>query len=286
MTLSNIKILNPAISARLGRVRYAVFDFDGTLSLLREGWEGVMIPLMLEMISPGQPASQALDQEVRAYVERSTGILTIRQMEWLAEAVQRYGLNPHLLSPAQYKKIYRERLLERIHSRIENLESGRALADDHMVQGSRAFISALSSSGVRLYLASGTDHVDVMHEARVLGIDSYFKGRIYGALDTANKDGAEDDSQSTSHDKEKLVRRILTENDLHGDELAVFGDGPVEIRVAAEAGALAVGVASDEVTRSGWNPAKIARLEKAGADVLIPDFSLASQLHAWIMAGV
>ncbi len=24
--------------------RYAVFDFDGTLSLIREGWQSIMIP--------------------------------------------------------------------------------------------------------------------------------------------------------------------------------------------------------------------------------------------------
>ena len=266
-----IKILNPAVTARLGRVRHAIFDFDGTLSLLREGWEGVMIPLMLEMISPSAPAAPELDQEVRAYVDHSTGILTIRQMEWLAEAVQRHGLNPRPLSPAQYKEIYRGRLLERIRSRLEDLEAGRAQPDDRMVPGARAFLEGLAGSGVALYLASGTDHADIVRESGVLGVAAFFEGRIYGALDA-----------SEAHDKERLVRRILAENNLRGEELVVFGDGPVEIRVAAAAGALAVGVASDEVTRAGWNPAKITRLQNAGADVLVADFAHAPALLDWL----
>jgi hypothetical protein len=28
--------------------RFAVFDFDGTLSLVREGWPEVMVPMMVE----------------------------------------------------------------------------------------------------------------------------------------------------------------------------------------------------------------------------------------------
>ena len=34
-------------------VRAVLFDFDGTVSTLRCGWEAVMKPLMLEMISGG-----------------------------------------------------------------------------------------------------------------------------------------------------------------------------------------------------------------------------------------
>jgi len=66
----------------------AVFDFDGTLSRLRAGWEEVMVPLMCELI-PGEEAEvQAL---VRDYIDQSTGIQTIHQMRWLVEEVARRG---------------------------------------------------------------------------------------------------------------------------------------------------------------------------------------------------
>lgn len=272
MTIHWLNILNPDVSARLGRVRHVVFDFDGTLSVLREGWETVMIPLMLEAIHPGGPPLAEIEREVTSYVDDSTGILTIRQMEWLADTVRRRGLNPHPLSAAQYKAIYRQRLLERIGERVAGLEAGRISADSCLLAGARSMLTALAAKGVTLYLASGTDHNDVVREARALGVDSFFDGRVYGALDT-----------SESHDKERLVERILSENQLHGSELAVFGDGPVEIRVGAARGALVIGVASDEKARRGWNPRKIERLSSAGADALVADFTQAQALTDWLV---
>jgi len=55
--------------------------------------------------------------------------------------------------------------------------------------------------------------------------------------------------------------------------LVTFGDGPVEIRETRKRGGLAVGVASDEVRRYGANLSKRPRLIRAGADLVIPDFS-------------
>jgi len=108
----------------------------------------------------------------------------------------------------------------------------------------------------------------------VLGLLSLFQGRVYGAVD-----GSEE------HSKERVIQRILDANDLHGDELLVVGDGPLEIREGAQRGALALGIASDELARSGWNPRKIERLMKAGADLLIADFAHAERLAALLMDG-
>ena len=85
-----LEVINP--DADLGSVRYALFDFDGTISVFRHGWEKIMIAVMLESICDGQPASPEIVDEVTQYVDRSTGILTILQMKWLAEVVQRYGI--------------------------------------------------------------------------------------------------------------------------------------------------------------------------------------------------
>lgn len=272
MTTPWLNILHPDVSARSGRVRHVLFDFDGTLSVLREGWETVMIPLMVESIHPGAPAPAEIEREVTAYVDESTGILTIRQMEWLADTVRRYGLNPNPLSAAQYKAIYRQRLLERIGERLAGLEAGRIAPDTCLLAGARSVLTALVEKGATLYLASGTDHSDVVREARSLGVDSFFDGRIYGALDA-----------SESHDKERLVERILSENQLHGSELAVLGDGPVEIRVGAMHSAISIGVASDEQARQGWNPRKVERLASAGADALVADFTQAQALADWLV---
>ncbi len=35
---------------RAARFRHVLFDFDGTLSLIREGWPEVMVPMMVEVL--------------------------------------------------------------------------------------------------------------------------------------------------------------------------------------------------------------------------------------------
>ncbi len=57
-----------------------------------------------------------------------------------------------------------------------------------------------------------------------------------------------------------------------------MGDGPVELRECRRVGGIAVGIASDEVRRHGLNPEKRVRLVRAGAHIIIPDFSQADQL--------
>jgi phosphoglycolate phosphatase-like HAD superfamily hydrolase len=260
-------VADPTVLSRLGRIRHALFDFDGTLSVLRQGWEEVMIPLMVEAICGLQPDSNAIEEEVRLYVDRSSGILTIRQMQWLSETVQRYGLAGPALTAAEYKALYLERLMVRVGERIRCLESGYSQPVEHLMAGSLEFLSALAQRGVRLYLASGTDHVDVVREASALGLLPYFSGGVYGALD-----------HNEDHAKERVIQRILEENQLTGDELLVIGDGPVEIREGAQRQSLTLGVASDEVSRCGWNPRKVQRLISAGAGLLVADFSRSVEL--------
>ena len=43
-----IEQLRPGVSAANARV--ALFDFDGTISLIRSGWMDVMIPMMVEIL--------------------------------------------------------------------------------------------------------------------------------------------------------------------------------------------------------------------------------------------
>jgi phosphoglycolate phosphatase-like HAD superfamily hydrolase len=257
-----LQILDPVVLPCLPQVRHVLFDFDGTISVLREGWESVMVPLMIEKICGETPPSSEIEAEVREYVDRSTGILTIEQMGWLVEAVKRHGLAGEPRAAAEYKSLYLKRLLLRVEKRVESLEQGLAGAEERMVFGAVEFIQALYLRGVKLYLASGTDHADVLREAHALGMHRFFNGNIYGALD-----------QNNAHNKSHVIQRIMDEHSLGGPELMVVGDGPVEIREAVARGAIALGVASDEILRQGWNSSKIARLKLAGAHLLIPDFT-------------
>ena len=89
-----------------------LFDFDGTISTLRYGWEKIMEPMMVGMIAGDTEPSQELMGEVRDYIDQSTGIQTIYQMQWLADAVERHGKNPGMpKDPWWYKNEYNKRLM-------------------------------------------------------------------------------------------------------------------------------------------------------------------------------
>jgi len=253
-----------------GRIRHALFDFDGTLSLIREGWQGVMIPQMVEWLleTPGHESEQELYAVVNDYVTRLTGKQTVYQMIQLAEEIRKRGGQPE--DPLVYKSRYLERLWERIKDRVAGLKEGRLLPDGLMVPGARALLDAFRERGIRCYLASGTDEPYVLDEAAALQVTPYFAG-IYGA---------QDDYRAFS--KKLLIERIIAENKLAGPEFVAFGDGYVEIEDSKRVGGIAVGVASNETTRSGIDDWKRGRLIQAGADLIIADFREHEQLVAYL----
>ncbi len=253
-----IEIIVPTIVR--GRIRHALFDFDGTLSLIREGWQGVMIPLMVELLldTPEHESEAELRQVVTDYVTRLTGKQTIYQMIQLAEEIGRRGGRP--ADPLAYKHLYLARLWERIAGRVADLKAGRVSPEAWLVPGAHAVLDALRARGVKCYLASGTDEAYVLDEAAALQVDGYFAG-IYGA---------QDDYKCFS--KKLLIERIIQEHQLSGPEFAAFGDGYVEIEDTVRVGGIAVGVASNEATRNGVDPWKRVRLIEAGAHLIVPDF--------------
>jgi phosphoglycolate phosphatase len=266
-----IEILTPDLPR--GRFRSVLFDFDGTLSLIREGWPQVMIPMMVEVLR--ETGTRETDAELAATVEdfvmRLNGRQTIYQMIQLAEEVRRRGGTP--LEPLAYKHRYHDLLMARIRGRLADLEGGAATPEEWTVPGSHALLDELRRRGMVLYLASGTDLKYVRKEAELLGLTPYFGEHIYGALD---------DYRNFS--KKMIIDKILRENGLRGDELLGFGDGFVEIEEVKGAGGVAVAVASDEATRRGVNAWKRDRLVRAGADIVIPEYRRAGRLLRYLFA--
>jgi bifunctional ADP-heptose synthase (sugar kinase/adenylyltransferase)/phosphoglycolate phosphatase-like HAD superfamily hydrolase len=257
---------------------HVIFDHDGTLSTLREGWEGVMAPMMLEAVlgpAYGHTGAAVVD-EVRAQVadliDRTTGIQTLIQMQGLVELVREWGFVPagQVLDEHGYKAIYNELLLDRVRVRIEKVRSGQLTREDFHLKNALPLLRALRDAGLVLHLASGTDEADVVAEANELGFGEFFGDRIYGSIGVVEHDA-----------KKVVIERILRENHLDGAQLLTFGDGPVEMRETRKRGGVAIGVCSDEVRRYGFNAAKRRRLIRGGAHLLIPDYSdLPSLLRA------
>jgi phosphoglycolate phosphatase-like HAD superfamily hydrolase len=266
-----LEILRPNLPC--GRFRSVLFDFDGTLSLIREGWPQVMIPMMVEVLrDAGARESDAeLGATVEEFVMRLNGRQTIYQMIRLADEVRRRGGQP--LDPLAYKHRYHDRLLERIRGRLAALESGEASAADWTVPASHALLESLRRRGLTLYLASGTDVAFVRREAQLLRLTAYFGEHVYGALD-----------EYQNFSKKMVIDQILQAHHLHGEELLGFGDGFVEIEEIKRVGGVAVAVASDEVRRRGVNAWKRERLVRAGADVVIPEYRQHERLLRFLFA--
>jgi phosphoglycolate phosphatase-like HAD superfamily hydrolase len=268
---SEIEILNPNLPR--GRFRSVLFDFDGTLSLIREGWPQVMIPMMVAVLQ--ETGTQETEAELTAAVEdfvmRLNGRQTIYQMIHLAKEVGRRGRQP--LEPLAYKHRYHDLLMQRIQGRLADLESGKACAANWTVPGSLELLDNLKRRGLTLYLASGTDLKYVRQEAKLLGVTPYFGEHIYGALD-----------EYQNFSKQMIIDRILRDNNLRGEELLGFGDGFVEIEEVKKVGGVAVAVASDEVKRQGVNDWKRHRLLQAGADIVIPDYRRQNNLMGYLLA--
>lgn len=155
------------------KVESALFDFDGTISTLRCGWEKVMAPMMVEYIMEcGKDDENDVKQLVDAWIDESTGIQTIFQMKWLAEQVAARGGN--VLDPWDYKAEYNRRLMLDIDQKKARLNSGEEQPENYLMAGSVEFLKALKANGVAIYVASGTDHPDVVTEAKALGVYGLF----------------------------------------------------------------------------------------------------------------
>ncbi len=245
-----------------GHVRHALFDWDGTVSYMRDGWQDFMVPLMIEVLEecPRHESREELRGLVIDFVDHLTGKQTIYQMIRLCEEVEKRGGTPR--DPMEYKDEYYRRLNEHVTTRYAKIASGERAADDFLVPGAHRFLEAARARGIHCYLASGTDEEFIKEEARLLGLDQLFDGGIFGAL-----------KNYQDFSKEKVIRRILADSGLRGPELLVVGDGYVEIQNGRDVDAVTLALSTVENNRFHMNEDKRGRLLRAGAHLMARDLS-------------
>ncbi len=261
-----LEILRP--NPAPGRLRFAVFDFDGTLSLLRRGWQKVMADLMVEALqaTPRAESEAQLRARTAEPVFGLAGRPTVIQMQWLVDEVRKRGGIPQ--SAEDYKHQYLVRLSERIRHRAD-LEAGRQPPERFRVPGALEFVAAFHARGVACTIASGTDETAVREEVALLGL---------APLIADLRGAREDDSDA----KRVVIDCLTAEHRLSTGELAAIGDGRAEIEYARAAGGLAIGVASTEDEQASIDARKRSLLIAAGADIIIPDFSQPAELLAYL----
>jgi phosphoglycolate phosphatase-like HAD superfamily hydrolase len=267
-----VDVINPNL--RRGGFRAAVFDFDGTLSLVREGWARIMAEMGRDLFRE-QGLSTGPDGELLAYLEeqmlRLSGKPSIYQMRNLAAIVAERGGTPP--DPDALLQEYLRRLHAVIDVRTRQLATGEALPDTWAVPGSREILENLRRRGVALYLASGTDLKHVRAEAELLKLTEFFGPHIYAPEDN-----------TPNFAKRDVFEMILRERRIDGAQLLSFGDGYSETVEAKRAGGAAIGVASAEAGAPGLNRMKRDMLRELGADVIVPDYRRQCELVTWLFA--
>lgn len=242
-----------------GAARAAVFDFDGTVALVRSGWMPAMMDTIMARVGPLAPDREAARAEAEEYVARLTGKDTIHQMTAFEEQVRRLGGNP---PPASQLKADFFATLAPIHAeRLAAVREGRRPAGSLLVPGAVEFLAALRARGMKVYLASGTKHEDIVAESELLGIAEYF----------------DDMHGSSPHRFSKLeLLQWIVASGVPPEEVITFGDGRVEIEASHAVGGISVGIATDEdgggADPGGVDIKKRAWLIEAGADYIAADY--------------
>ncbi len=264
-TRSTPRGLNSSIS-------HVIFDFDGTLSWLRHGWPQIMYDIFRRhWPERAGETEETIREALMSNILGLNGKPTIFQMTTFVERVgTRGGRCP---SASALLEEYQTALDHKITERTAAMRQRDRKADAFVVHGARSFLEKLEARGVALVILSGTIEHRVKEEAALLDLARYFDHHIYGSTP--------DPSQFS---KQRVIERLLREEQIQGEHLVSFGDGPVEIECTRAVGGLAIGVASDE-ERNGsgeidrW---KERELRTAGAQHVIADYREPDRILQWM----
>lgn len=210
-------------------LKVAIFDFDGTVSLIVEGWQKLLTEMFLEFLRPLPGGELITESYVRKIIDLNTGKRTISQAYSLADEISKLGGTP---SPAIcYHEEYYRRLDRLTAPRISALKEGKK-RDELLVPGIRDCLEMLRSRGIMICLLSGSEQTTITESAKLLGIIEYFGGGIFGT----------NENPSESFKADTIVK-ILETNGIKAGEMVGFGDGATETSDVHRLGGLAVGLA-------------------------------------------
>ncbi|MBN1350134.1 HAD hydrolase-like protein [candidate division KSB1 bacterium] len=279
-TINGTKILIPN-KARLASkiqaygpvdIKYAVFDWDGTVSRLREGWQNLMLGIFMGVLCQSGIKPEDMNATMETCMESIdalTGKPTYSQMVDLAQRVAAHGAQS--MPALNYKRAYITLLDRQVLNRLELLHQGRAQLADFLVPGSKDFLKLLYEKGIQIYVATGSDEAPVINELKELGIMQYCVA-VKGCHD--KKPG--DDPKFT------VIKNLIQETNAKKGELFTCGDGFVEVELGAQNG-FAIGVNTKDDNYFKMNQDKAEKLTNAGADVLVDNFVDYEVLAEFIM---
>ncbi len=260
MDLLNATLSQVLSTWELARFRVVVFDFDGTLSLLREDWPRIMISQMCtELLKQGSTEEpQALYQRVEHAIMGLNGKPTFVQMQWLVEQVELISGKPE--TTQVYRDRYLAELLAGVQPRRDVISSGKVTPETWQVPRAGAFLKSLQNQGLKLVLASGSDRDAVELESGLLQVRSFFGDELHAPF------------QGDPTFTKRGVIESLIQQGFKGPEILGFGDGVVETQEVKRVGGVAIGVASNQENPQTINEWKKDQLLGAGADAIIANY--------------
>src|SRR3954469_25787035 len=143
-----IETIHPGAASPDARI--AIFDFDGTVVLIRSGWHDIMVSMMMETLTAlhtGE-SEEELRCLIEAFIWKNTGKDTLYQMIALADAVAERGGEPP--DAQAYKQRFLARLFEVSGRRIQELREGLGAPDKYLVPGTRLMLEDLRGRGLSL----------------------------------------------------------------------------------------------------------------------------------------
>lgn len=250
-------------------ISVGLFDFDGTLSDERIGWPNLMVAnnvaFLIALSSPHLEHKQA-EKMVIEDIEKTIGIPTYMQMKRLCTMIKENGYVGPTLDPKMFKDAYNDSLVGMVESRRARLAAGEISMDNLRIAGTFELLTALQKKLTKgIYLASGTDVEAVAESVEYLGFSRFFpRERIAGAGTLSPEKDA----------KEAVIKKLLNENGMHGNELITFGDGFPEILHTYLAGGVGIGVVTRDQSHYEHQghftiKQKEQRLINAGAHVIV-----------------
>ncbi len=257
-----VELIRPAIP--LGGFKLALFDFDGTLSLLREGWSVLMAQMGQERIGPHYSLA-GLEREMLLL----SGKPSIFQMQKIHDLAVEVGQS--CPAPQELLLEFIQRLKAISGTRLQSLQDGTAPPQQWAVPGSHEFLNALQARGVHLVLASGTPIQAVAVEAELLGLTPFFGKRIHAP-----------DGLSPNFSKRAVLEATRQEFGVLPKEVIGFGDGYSETVEVKALGGFAVGLATVQPGETGVHTMKRDLLVELGADAIIPNYEPVQPLVQWL----
>lgn len=244
-------------------IAYAIFDFDGTISLIRDGWESVMEHCLVSWVSNNACSNEKLAEikkDAKLLIDVTTGMNTIFQMDEAIELIRKHDCvaEKDIKTPEDYKYEYLSMLENKIRHRKDEIKRSGA-TNKYIVPGAVDFLKHLKALGIYMVVLSGTDEKDVKAELELLGLNSYFN-KVFGA--------------EKRRDKRDVLDRLFERQDIIPNSSLIVGDGPIEISLGSEHGCKTLGVCMpSDKSQVEMCKRKRLLLTNSGADLLVRDFS-------------